>query len=306
MVTGGAGFIGSNIVERLVREGEKVVVLDDCFLGCLENLSSVVNRVEFVKASVLEVETVKRVMEGVDYVFHEAAVSSAPLLKDDPRRGMEVNVQGFMNVMEEARKVGVKKVVYASTSSLYSSVEPPHKETAQVEAGSWYELSMFFREKISRLYEKLYGFPSVGLRYFSVYGPHEKAKGRYANMVSQFLWKIKKGERPVVYGNGEQTRDFTYVDDVVEANLLAMRKGAGGKVFNVGTGKSVSINKMIGMLNEALKKEVEPEYVENPIENYVKKTLADTEKAEKLLGFKAKISLREGIKKLVELGLEND
>ena len=300
LVTGGAGFIGSNITERLVRDGHETVVLDDCFLGCSANVKDVVNRIEFVKGSVLDKDLVSRVMEGVDYVFHEAAHSSAPMFKEDPRPGIAVNVDGFLNVMEEARKAGVRRVVYASTSSLYSAVKPPHREDVQIMPGSWYEFGLFCREHISRLYYKLYGLESVGLRYFSVYGPHEEAKGKYANLISQFLWDMKAGKRPVVYGDGSQTRDFTFVDDVVEANMLALAaKGVAGDVFNVGTGKTTSINGMIGLLNKAMKTDLEPEYVKNPISNYVQDTLADTKKAEKLLKFRAKVALEEGIRKLV-------
>lgn len=300
LVTGGAGFIGSNITERLVKDGHEVVVLDDCFLGCVANISNVINKIEFVSDSVLNRELVSQLMKGTDYVIHEAAHSSAPMFKDDPTKGIEVNVIGFTNVMEEARKAGVKRVVYASTSSLYSKIRPPHREDAVISPGSWYEFSMFSREEISRLYLKLYGFDSVGLRYFSVYGPHEEGKGRFANLISQFLWAIKNGERPVVYGDGKQTRDFTHVSDVVEANVLAMTAdGVAGEVFNVGTGGTTSINDMIGMLKRAMGSDVETEYVDNPIKNYVQETLADTTKAKKMLGFEAKVKLEEGIRMLV-------
>lgn len=300
LVTGGAGFIGSNLTERLVEDGHDVTVMDDCFLGCVANISKVINKIEFVNASVMDKELVSKVMKGVDYVFHEAAHSSAPMFNGDPREGLAVNIDGFMNIMEAAKHENVKRVIYATTSSLYSSLRPPHKEDMEVLPGSWYEFGLKCREDISRLYMKLYGFESVGLRYFSVYGPHEEGKGRYANLISQFLWAMKDGKSPVVYGDGSQTRDFTYVDDVVRANLRAMVvEDIGGEVFNVGTGNTTSINDMIALINGALGTDIKTEFVDNPIKNYVQETLADTAKSKAMLGFEAKISLSEGIRRLV-------
>ena len=237
--------------------------------------------------------------EDVDGIFHEAARSSAPMFIPDPRDGLDININGFANVLEAARKYDLP-VVYASTSSLYSKCQPPHSESQEVVPGSLYEMSMLTREEIARLYTELYGMNLVGLRYFSVYGPHEQHKGKYANNISQFLWAMSQGERPVIYGDGSQTRDFTYVDDVVEANILAMRSRLKGEIMNVGTGTSYSFNSIIEKLNAAMGTKIVPKYVKNPLKNYVAHTLAETSKTEKLLGFRPKITLDDGIARTVK------
>lgn len=295
LVTGGAGFIGCNTALWLRREGHQVIAVDDLSLGIRDNLGAV--RLE--RGDVRDRSFVDWVSGDVDGILHEAAKSSAPMFSPDPREGIDVNVNGFTNVMEAARRRDIP-VVYASTSSLYSRCPPPHNESQQVVPGSFYEMSMLAREGIARVYAELYGLCVVGLRYFSVYGPREQHKGRYANNVSQFLWEMVKGGRPVLYGDGSQTRDFTYVDDVVEANILAMRSKLKGEVINIGTGVSHSFNQVVEMLNAALGTRIAPQYVENPLRNYVAHTLADTSKAERLLGFRAKTGLEEGIRKTVK------
>jgi UDP-glucose 4-epimerase len=221
------------------------------------------------------------------------------MFSPDPRDGLDVNINGFTNVLEAARKYEIP-VVYASTSSLYSKCWPPHSESQEVVPGSFYELSMFTREKIAELYTELYGMNLVGLRYFSVYGPHEQHKGKYANNISQFLWEMANGRSPVIYGDGSQTRDFTFVDDIVEANILAMRSKLKGEILNVGTGVSHSFNDIVEKLNGVMGTAITPTYVPNPLKSYVMHTQADTVKAERLLGFRAKTSLNEGIKRTVK------
>ncbi|MDI9643828.1 MAG: NAD-dependent epimerase/dehydratase family protein [Candidatus Verstraetearchaeota archaeon] len=298
LVTGGAGFIGSNIVWRLVSEGHEVSVLDDMSLGRSENLPK---GVRIVQGDVRDRILFEDASKGVDVVFYEAARSSSPMFSPDPRNGVEVNVMGFLNALEAARKFGFA-IVYASTSSLYSRCEPPHSEGMAVVPGSFYEYSFLAREGAARLYHELYGVRAVGLRYFSVYGPREEAKGKYANNISQFAWEMMEGRRPVIYGDGTQTRDFIFVEDVVEANLLAMEAAnhEGGEVFNVGTGVETTFNRIVELLSDELGSEARPLYVENPIKNYVRRTLADTTKSERLLGFKARTPLREGIRRTIE------
>jgi len=297
LVTGGAGFIGSNIVKKLLRDGHDVVVIDDMSLGREENIPS---GAEVFRGDVRERELIERAAsKGIDGIFHDAARSSAPMFYPDPRESVDVNVKGFLNIMEVAREQDIP-VVYASTSSLYSRCQPPHREDMVVRPGSFYEYSFYAREGIASLYAELHGVRSVGLRYFSVYGPGEEHKGRFANNVSQFIWEIMKGKSPVIYGDGNQTRDFIFVDDVVEANILAMRSDLKGEVVNVGTGLSTSFNELVRMLNEALGTSIKPVYVPNPIKNYVMHTKADTEKARRILKFEAKVDLREGIRRTLE------
>ncbi|MEJ5292157.1 MAG: NAD-dependent epimerase/dehydratase family protein [Candidatus Methanosuratincola sp.] len=302
LVTGGSGFIGSNIVWRLLSEGNEVTVLDDMSLGRLENLpTDAGSRLRVIKGDVRDRALLDESFRGVDGVFYDAARSSSPMFSPDPREGVDVNVMGFLNAMECARKHEVP-VVYASTSSLYSRCTPPHSEEMSVVPGSFYEYSFLAREMAARLYHELYGVRAIGLRYFSVYGPREEGKRTYANNISQFIWEILNGKRPVIYGDGTQTRDFIFVEDVVEANLLAMRGAAEGKfgVFNVGTGVETTFNRVIELLNEELGTRISPAYIENPIKNYVMRTQAETSKAERVLGFRARVPLREGIRRTAE------
>jgi UDP-glucose 4-epimerase len=294
LVTGGAGFIGCNIALWLRKEGHQVIVIDDLSLGMRENLGAI----QLERGDVRDRPFVDWIASDVDGIFHEAAKSSAPMFYSDPRDGLDININGFTNVLEAARKYDLP-VVYATTSSLYSRCPIPHSESQKVVPGSFYELSMFTREKIAKLYAELYGLHLVGLRYFSVYGPHEQHKGKYANNISQFLWDIAKGNRPVLFGDGSQTRDFTYVDDVVEANILAMRSRLDNEIINVGTGVSHSFNSIVEKLNSAMGTTIAPRYTPNKLKNYVAHTLADTAKAERLLNFKAKTSVDEGIKRIV-------
>jgi len=248
-------------------------------------------------------EDVRRAVKDVDYVFHEGAVSSSPMFEPDPSRGVEVNVMGGLYLLHAAADAGVGRFVYASTSSIYGDLPVPWREDMVLRAPpNLYAASKLAFEYLARVYTLRGELDTVGLRYFSIYGPGEETKGIYANMISQFLWALRKGERPVIYGDGNQTRDFTHVDDVVRANFLALETKSVGEVFNVGTGRETSINTMERTLSELLEKRIEPKYVPNPIRNYVYRTFADTSKAAKLLGFKAAVSFEEGVAHLVREG----
>ncbi len=298
LVTGGAGFIGSNIAEKLARENHQVTVLDSLHLGSRENLDSL--GIEFVEGSVMDEDLVGRLVNDRDYVFHNAAMSSSPMFKEHAKLGMDVNVLGFMNVMEAARANGVKKVVYASTSSLYSGNPLPYSESQQITVRTFYEASFRTREIVAQTYYFENDLSSIGLRYFSVYGPREQHKGQYANNISQFLWSMMNGKAPVIYGDGTQRRDFTFVDDVVTANILAMKSEIDLGIFNVGTGMGTSFNDLVALLNRHLGTSIEPEYVENPIRNYVHDTIADLSLVSKSLGYRPKWKLEDGIKFLVD------
>jgi UDP-glucose 4-epimerase len=295
LVTGGAGFIGGNIVSRLLEDENEVVMLDDLSLG---------RKVEHSKAvlsvgDTLDKSMVDALCEGVDGVFHDAAKSSTPMFSPDPRNGIEVNLMGFINIAEAARRNDFP-VVYSTTSSLYSRCPPPHSEDLPVSPGSFYEYSYYAREAVAKLYSDLYGLRLIGLRYFSVYGPGEDHKGKFANNITQFLLALRQGESPLVFGDGTQTRDFIYVGDVVEANMLAMKSNLKGEVINVGTGIATSFNDVLAILKKQLKSDIRPTYVSNPIKNYVMHTKADTTKATQLLKFKAKISLEAGIMRVIQ------
>ena len=190
------------------------------------------------------------------------------------------------------------RLVYASSSSLYSGLLPPHREDMTIPVTDYYTEARLAMERLAELYHRLYAVPSSGMRFFSVYGPREESKKQYANMVSQFLWQMRRGEVPVIYGDGGQTRDFTHVYDVVRALRLAMASDYQG-VLNVGTGRAHSFNDVIGMINAELGTDIKQKYIENPIKNYVRDTLADTSKSREVLGFEARISLEEGIERMV-------
>jgi UDP-glucose 4-epimerase len=293
LVTGGAGFIGSNLVESLLAVGQEVVVLDNLSTGSRQNLEGLSGSIEIVEASC------KNLLDqniSPSSIYHLGVPSSSPMYKKDPMLVGEA-INGMIAVLELAKKSKCR-VVYASTSSLYSGLTPPHREDMEALISDYYTEARFSMERIAELYKRLFGVDSVGMRFFSVYGPREGAKKQYANIVTQFLWEMMAGKAPVIYGDGEQTRDFVYVKDVVRALMLAMNSDYHG-ALNVGTGKSYSFNEVVEILAKEMNLDVEPVHVENPIKNYVPHTLADTSKAQKVLGFQSRYSLHEGIEELI-------
>lgn len=295
LVTGAAGFVGRHLVRACLARGWEVVGMD--VRPAPEDGGT------FFHGDFSDREDVRRAVKDMDYVFHEGAVSSSPMFEPDPSRGVEVNVMGGLYLLHAAADAGVGRVVHASTSSIYGDLPVPWREDMVLRAPpNLYAASKLAFEQLAQTYTARGDLDTVGLRYFSIYGPGEESKGQYANMISQFLWTMRKGERPVVYGDGTQTRDFTHVDDIVRANLLALETKAVGEVFNVGTGRETSINSLVRTLAELLGKETAPQYCPNPIRNYVSRTLADSSKAEKRLGFRATIPFRDGVARLVAGG----
>ncbi|MGQ4555065.1 NAD-dependent epimerase/dehydratase family protein [Halobellus sp. GM3] len=293
LVTGGAGFIGSNLANHLAAEND-VVAVDDLHLGTPENLE---DGVEFVDASVLEDDLPT---EGVDALFHLAAYSSYTMAEEHKREATRVNVEGFVNAVEQAREDGCETVVYASTSSIYGSRTEPSPESLPVEARTCYEASKLAREQYGEYFHHHYDMTLAGLRFFSVYqgyGGAEEHKGEYANTVAQFADKIANGERPKVFGDGSQTRDFTHVDDIVRGVELAADHRLQG-IYNLGTGESYTFNEMIALINDALGTDVDPEYVENPLDVYVHDTMADGTKMREATGWEPEISFEDGVERV--------
>ena len=299
LVTGGGGFIGTNLVRALVARRERVIVLENEFLGRLSNLDGV--DCTKIKGDAADAKLVDRLVRRhrVDRVAHFAGYTSAPMYADDTKRKIVENFEQFVTVLDAAREHKLK-VVYASTSSFYARSPKPFREDAAIVPATPYELSKYVMEQAAHTYHHEYGVVANGLRFFSVYGPHERHKTRFANNISQFYWSIKNGVSPVVFGDGNQTRDFTFVGDLVEALLLALEKGTGSEVYNIGTGKEHSFNEMIALLNKRLGTDAQPTYVDNPLKNYVQETLADTSKAQRDLGWTASTTLEEGIGVLVD------
>ena len=296
LVTGGAGFIGSNLANTLATSND-VTVVDDEYLGTPENLN---DDVEYVQASVLEDD----LPTDVDVVFHLAALSSYAMHEEDPTTGARVNVEGFVNTVDQARQDGCDTVVYASTSSIYGSQTEPSPEDMNIGVNTGYEASKMAREKYAEYFSNHYDMHMAGMRFFSVYqgyGGTEEHKQEYANVISQFADDIASGESPVLYGDGTQTRDFTHVDDIV-MGLIAGAENQLTGIYNLGTGNPVSFNEIVEMINDELGTNVEPEYVENPIPEdvYVHDTCADIEKMTSETEWEPTISLEEGIERVCE------
>ncbi|MFB6269406.1 MAG: NAD-dependent epimerase/dehydratase family protein [Halobacterium sp.] len=295
LVTGGAGFIGSNLANHLAADND-VVALDNEYLGTAENLSE---DVEFVEADVLDDD----LPTDVDVVYHLAALSSRQMLEENPRMGARVNVEGFVNVVEQAHDDGCDTIVYASTSSAYGSRTEPSPEDMELEAATGYDASMLSRERYAEYYNNFYDDVScAGMRFFSVYqgyGGNESHKGQYANTISQFADKIASGESPVLWGDGSQTRDFTHVEDIVRGLVTAAEHELEG-VYNLGTGEAYSFNEMVDRINDVVGTDVEPEYEPIPLENYVHDTCADISKIREATGWEPEISFEEGVRRVCE------
>jgi len=289
IVTGGAGFIGSHLAKKLANNGHEVIVIDDLSLGKIENVPK--RNTTFIKSTIAGP---LRTIVHADGVFHVGIPSSSPMYRNTPGLAGRA-IEEFEHVLRFCAKEKCR-LVYASTSSVYNGNPIPWSEDMLIHPTDMYTEARYCMERLARVYHTLYGVESIGLRLFSVYGPGEEHKGKYANMISQIIWAIKSGERPVIYGDGSQGRDFVYVDDVVKAFVRSMESDIKCDVFNVGTGKMTTFRDVVSVVNRALGTYVEPVFVENPIKNYVYQTLADTKKAERVLGFKATISLEEGVK----------
>ncbi len=296
LVTGGAGFIGSNLANALAADNA-VVALDDGYLGTPDNLGP---DVEFAERSVLEDD----LPTDVDVVFHLAALSSYAMHEADPAHGARVNVEGFVNVVDQARRDGCEQVVYASTSSIYGSRTEPSPETLPVTVNTGYEASKLARERYAEYFHNHYGLTTCGLRFFSVYqgfAGAEAHKGEYANLIAQFADDIANGRRPEIWGDGTQTRDFTHVEDVVRGVELAADHELQG-VYNIGTGEQYSLEYLVERLTDLLDADVEPVYAEGdmPPHVYVHDTLADASKLHEATGWEPDIDFEDGLRRVCE------
>lgn len=291
IVTGGTGFIGSNLVDKLAEKNE-VVVIDNFHTGDQKNIESLLKNNK-VQLKTMDVKNIHQLDFKADYVFHMGIYSASPMYRNDPFLVSEV-VSGMISVLEYAKK-NKSKVVFASTSSIYNGIEPPHREDIIPLITDYYTEARIAAERMSELYSKLENVDVQAIRFFSVYGPHEEAKKNYANLVTQFYWNIINNESPVIYGDGTQRRDFIHVNDLVEIILRASQL-KGFNVINGGTGKNYSLNEMLTMLNKQLGTNVKPTFIKMPISNYVMETLADTANLKEKLSYTPKITLEEGIK----------
>jgi UDP-glucose 4-epimerase len=296
LVTGGAGFIGSNLVEELIIRGAHVVIIDNISTGRKENIEHLLknDNLDFIRGSITDLPLLQKASSQIDYVFHQAAIPSVPRSIENPLASNEANVTGTLNVLIAARDNGVKKVVYASSSSVYGDTPTlPKREDMVPNPQSPYALTKLAAEYYCSIFTRVYGLPTICLRYFNVYGPRQNPDSQYAAVIPKFIKSILQGKSPIIFGDGEQTRDFTFVKDVVSANLLAAGSAATG-VFNIGRGERITLNQLTNLLLQFLNnKEIKPIY-EKERPGDIKNSLADITKAHSF-GYKPEYDIENGV-----------
>ncbi len=301
LITGGAGFIGSHIVEKLLSMGKTVRVLDNFSTGKRENLKEWADKIELIEGDIRDINTVKKALKGVHFCIHQAAIPSVARSLKDPVGTTEVNIRGTLSILYEAKNAGVKKVVYASSSSVYGdSKELPQKETQLPNPLSPYALTKLTGEHYCRISHNAFSLPVAALRFFNVFGERQDAMSDYSAVIPRFIHALLSGKSPVIYGDGEQSRDFTYVSNVVDAVLASCeRSEADGEVFNIACGRDTTVNKLLSILQKITGFNTKPVYMEQRA-GETKRSLADIAKAKQLLGFSPKVGLEEGLKKTVQ------
>ncbi len=298
LVTGGAGFIGSNTVDELVRRGHSVVVLDDLTSGKEENLAEVRSKITFVKGSITDLEAVQKAIHQAEYVIHLAARTSVPRSVKDPLDTNRINVDGTLNILVAARDNKVKRVVFAASSSAYGETPTlPKVETMQPHPISPYGVTKYVGELYAQTFGRCYGLENVSVRYFNIFGPRQDPGSPYSGVLSKFASAFLEDTQPVVFGDGEQTREFTYVDNAVQANLLACEApSASGEVINVGTGSRISLNQTLQSLRKITGKNLQAKY-EPTREGDIHDSQADISKARELLGYEPTVQFEEGLER---------
>jgi UDP-glucose 4-epimerase len=299
IVTGGAGFIGSHLAEELVKRGYRVTVLDDLSTGKRANIQPLLTQgdIQFIEGSVTDLPLLTRLFHDVSYVFHLAAIPSVPRSMENPLASHGVNATGTLNVLLAAKHNKVRKVVYASSSAVYGDTPTlPKKEEMSPNPQSPYAVSKLAGEYYCQVFSRVFDFATVCLRYFNVYGPRQDPSSQYAAVVPRFMDRLFGGEPPIIFGDGEQTRDFTFVKDAVEANILAAESDPGG-VFNIGTGRRVSVNELAMLISRLTGKGIKPIHQE-PRPGDIKHSLADISKARQF-GYNPKYSLEEGLRETI-------
>lgn len=298
-VTGGAGFIGSNISIALLERGANVRILDNLATGRKSNLDPHHSEIDFVELDIRDLEAVRKAMKKVDYVFHEAAINSVPRSIDHPDLSVSTNVMGTLNLLMASKESEVKKFIYASSSSAYGGVKEEMKtETMPAIPLSPYAISKYSAEQLTQNYFEVFGLPTVSLRYFNVFGPRQNPNSHYAAVIPKFLNALIGGEPPVVFGDGTQARDFTFVRNVVEANLLALERGKPGAVYNIGCGGLITLKEILERLYKIVGKRIEPLYKDWRAGD-VYRSGGDISRATADLGYKPSVGLDEGLEKMV-------
>ena len=306
LVTGGAGFIGSHIAEALVNRGDRVRVLDNLMTGKRENLTHLIGKIEFIEADIRDYTAIRQAAEGVSVIFHEAAIPSVPRSVADPQLSHDVNVNGTFNVLMAARDAGVRRLVFAASSSAYGDTEVlPKIETMMPNPLSPYAAAKLVGELYCQTFTRVYGLETVALRYFNVFGPRQDPTSPYSGVISKFVTALLENQTPTIFGDGEQSRDFTYVANVVDANLRAAEAPeAVGKVMNLGIGERITLNQLLDELQKIIGTKLKPNYEETRAGD-VRHSLADISRAENLLGYRPLVGLAEGLKYTVDWYREN-
>ena len=308
LVTGGAGFIGSNIANRLLNDNHTVRIVDNFSTGRRVNIEPFLNNPNFelIEGDICDIDTMKRASQGVRCIFHEAAIPSVPRSVEDPWGSHKANSEGTLTVLTAARDAGVKRVVFASSSSVYGDIgkedegKKPKSESLPTSPLSPYAATKITGEAYCKAFFHSYGLETVMLRYFNIFGPRQDPKSQYASVIPLFATAIRNGKSPIIFGDGLQTRDFTYVDNVVDANILAAEaEGAGGKAFNIACGGNISVLTLFHAIKEALGGDVEPRY-EPPRLGDVKHSMADISLARETLSYEPKVDFEEGIRRTMK------
>ena len=300
LVTGGAGFIGSHISDRLLADGHRVRILDNFSTGKHENIPQSDN-IEVIEGDIGDYDTVRAAMQQVDKVFHEAAIASVPETVGNPLSSERVNYRGTLNILEAARHAGVQRVVFACSAAVYGDLpELPKQETMQVKPLSPYAVDKLASEQACQMYTHLYGLETVSLRYFNVFGPRQDPSSPYSGVISIFSDTLNQGKQPTIYGDGEQTRDFVYVSDVVEANIKAATSpAAAGKAINIATGGKLSINDLLKTICNIKDQPFEPQYQQGR-QGDIKHSRADISAAREYLDWEPVVAFEDGLRKLLE------
>jgi len=306
VVTGGGGFIGSHIVEELVRRDETVTVIDNFSTGKHENVEPFEDDVEVIEADIAEAKNLTQFLKGADYVIHQAAIPSVPKSIIDPVKSHNANVNGTLRLLVASREAGVKRVVYASSSSLYGdSPTLPKHEGMTPNPLSPYGAQKLFGEMYCQVFTRAYGLETVALRYFNVFGPRQDATSQYSGVLALFIPAVLQDRRPTIHGDGLQSRDFTFVKNVVEANLLACKTpGVAGEVFNIACGDRITLNSMLQQINKITEKDVAPIYGD-PRKGDIKHSQADITRAKERLGYQPKVSFEDGLRSTIEWYRQN-
>ncbi|MEA3429643.1 MAG: SDR family oxidoreductase [Nanoarchaeota archaeon] len=301
VVTGGAGFIGSHLVDELLARDNEVIIIDNFSTGTKDNIKHIFDKIELIEGNILDIDLLQATLKGVDFVFHLAALPSVQRSVENPLESLNNNIVGTHNLLIAARDNKVKKVIYSASSSAYGDSEKMPKEESMVTNPlSPYAITKLVGEYYCKVFSDVYGLDTVSLRYFNVFGPRQNPDSQYSAVIPKFIKLMNQGKRPIIFGDGLQSRDFTFVKNVVNANILAMQSGQlNGQVLNIACNKRIDLNSLVNMLNSILGTKLEPEYLGERIGD-VKHSLADISKAKELIGYEPHVDFNSGLSVTVD------